>query len=252
MTVSKNPARSAALRFIAFALVVTLLCLLFGRAAIAFIDRRDSKNSTDADAGAHHVRVVIDAGHGGEDGGTSGGGLTEKDVNLAVAQSLYDILSAAGVECVMTRTDDRLLYDAYGDLSDYTGRKKVYDLRNRLRIANEHDGAVFVSIHMNFFSSKKYSGLQVWYSPNDKSSQTMANLVQSTVRNYLQPDNDRETKRAGSSIYLLNRIKSPAILVECGFLSNDDECARLADPAYRQKLALAMSEGILEFLQGQG
>lgn len=249
MSVSNKHARGAVLRFIAFAAAVTLLCLFLGRAAIMLTARRGADRDANADEG--RVRVVIDAGHGGEDGGTSGGGLTEKDVNLAVAESMYDILSAAGVECVMTRTDDRLLYDKYGDLSDYTGRKKVYDLRNRLRIAEEHEDAVFVSVHMNYFASKKYSGLQVWYSPNDASSRTLADTVQSTVRKYLQPDNDRETKRAGSAIYLLDRIRTPAILVECGFLSNDEECARLGDGDYRRSLALVMSEAVMEFLSGR-
>lgn len=241
---------SAVVKYTAIAIVAAILCVSLGRLAL-MLDRR-RRESAVVSTGAH-VRVVIDAGHGGEDGGTSGDdGTREKDVNLAVALLVRDMLSASGVGCVMTRTEDKLLYDAYGDLSDYTGKKKVYDLKNRLRIAGEHDDAVFVSIHMNAFSGKQYSGLQVYYSPNDPGSSTLAGLVQGTVRKYLQPENDRETKRAGSSIYLLDRIGTPGILIECGFLSNAEECRNLCDPAYRQKLALAISSAIVEYLAGAG
>lgn len=247
---TKSAAASAVVKYIAIALASAILCVTLGRLAL-MLDKR--RREASASAGGVPVRVVIDAGHGGEDGGTSGDdGTREKDINLEIATLVNDILSASGVSCVMTRTEDKLLYDAYGDLSDYTGKKKVYDLKNRVRIAGENPDAVLVSIHMNAFSSKKYSGLQVYYSPNDARSATLAGLVQGTVRQYIQPDNDRETKRAGSSIYLLNRVRAPGILVECGFLSNDEECKNLNDPAYRQKLALAISSAIMEYLAASG
>ncbi len=237
------------IKFIALTVVAALVCAALGRLSLMFERRRGVASS----AGSVPVLVVIDAGHGGEDGGTSGAdGTREKDVNLAVAKSVFDMLSASGVGCVMTRTEDKLLYDEYGDLSDYTGKKKVYDLKNRLRRAEENGDAVLVSIHMNAFSSKKYSGLQVYYSPNASGSAVLANLVQTTVRTYLQPENDRETKRAGKSIYLLDRIKTPGILIECGFLSNDEECGKLNDQGYRQKLALTISSAIWEYLAANG
>lgn len=247
----KNSAAvSSAVKYIAVAVAAAILCVTLGRLALYLDGRRQETAPVSSGAG---VRVVIDAGHGGEDGGTSGdSGVREKDINLAVAAIVNDILSASGVGCVMTRTDDKLLYDAYGDLNDYTGKKKVYDLKNRLRMAGEHEDAVLVSIHMNAFSGKQYSGLQVYYSPNDSRSATLAGLVQGTVRRYIQPENDRETKRAGSSIYLLNRIKTPGVLIECGFLSNAEECKNLADPEYQQKLALAISSAIMEFLAANG
>ncbi len=242
----KRAVISTVIRYALISVAAAILCFALGRLALGLGDRgRDA----DAAPGGDRVRVVIDAGHGGEDGGTSGSdGTVEKDVNLKIALIVRDILASNGVGVVMTREDDRLLYDAYGDLSDYAGKKKVYDLRNRLRIAEEHPGAALVSIHMNAFSGKQYSGLQVYYSPNDAESARLAGLVQSTVRSYIQPDNDRETKRAGSSIYLLNRIKSPAVLIECGFLSNAEECGKLNDPAYCQALALAISSAIMEFI----
>ncbi len=190
--------------------------------------------------------IVIDAGHGGEDGGASAAdGTMEKELNLAVAEILAQLLEAVGYDVRMTRTDDRLLYDLYGDLSDYTGHKKTYDLRNRLRFAREADAALFVSIHMNKFPQEKYSGLQVYYAAAE-GSRAVADAVQNTVKSCLQPGNSRQTKQAGSAIYLLNRIDIPAVMIECGFLSNEEELHRLQDAEYRRALALCIACAIAE------
>ena len=182
--------------------------------------------------------LIIDAGHGGEDGGASSeNGILEKDLNLQIAQNLSDIAGLFGYKTVMTRTADTMLYDLYNDLDDYTGYRKTYDLRNRLRLAKDMDGKIFLSIHMNKFPESQYNGLQVYYSPNHTDSQKIASFIQSYVRTYLQPENTREIKKATSSIYLLHRIQSPAVLVECGFLSNPEECAKLTDTQYRCQLA---------------
>ncbi|MBQ7940450.1 MAG: N-acetylmuramoyl-L-alanine amidase [Clostridia bacterium] len=195
--------------------------------------------------------IVIDAGHGGEDGGASGtDGTKEKDLNLLVAQSLADILTAAGYDVRMTRTDDRLLYDLYGDLTDYTGHKKTYDLRNRLRFTEEAGADLLISIHMNKFPQPQYSGLQVYYSPTAPESRTVAEVIRSYTKLYLQPENERETKAATSSIYLLHRIQRPAVMVECGFLSNEEELTRLKDEIYRRQLALVIACAAAESLSG--
>ena len=195
--------------------------------------------------------IVIDAGHGGEDGGASGAdGTTEKELNLLLADSVAEILSTAGYEVRMTRTDDRLLYDLYGELSDYTGHKKTYDLRNRLRFAQEANAGLLVSIHMNKFPDARYSGLQVYYSAAHPLSRTAASAVQSYARRYLQPQNTREIKRATSSIYLLHRSEAPAIMIECGFLSNDEELRKLKTEEYRRQLALTIACAIGESISG--
>lgn len=193
--------------------------------------------------------VVLDPGHGGEDGGcSSDSGAMEKDLNLLVASNVADILGAAGCPAVLTRSEDTLLYDMYGDLSDYTGKKKVFDLRNRLRFFEESGAGMLVSIHMNKFPDKKYSGLQVYYSKGSGESVSLADRIQNYTKTYLQPDNDRLTKAATSKIYLLSRSEKPAVLVECGFLSNDDECARLSDGTYRKKLSLCIAAAIIDQL----
>ena len=197
--------------------------------------------------------IVVDPGHGGEDGGASSdSGITEKDLNLKVSKLAFILLSAGGCDARLTRSDDRLVYDMYGDLGDYSGQKKTYDLRNRVRYANEAGADVFVSVHMNKFTQPQYRGLQVYYSPNDDRSQIFAENVRRTVKKLLLPDNERQIKRSTSSIYILNSLDIPAILVECGFLSNPDELADLTDPAYELSLAACVSSAIENTLAESG
>ena len=196
--------------------------------------------------------VVIDAGHGGEDGGaSSAAGLLEKDVNLSVSFALRDLFEAAGVPVVMTRIEDKLLYDRN---VDFQGRKKVLDLAARRIIAEKTaetaaaggGASLFISIHMNAFPAPQYSGMQVWYSTGDPLSKDVADSIQ-TASTALMPDNHRKTKAAGSNIYLLDRIQSPAVLVECGFLSNPEEADRLSNEGYRQALAAVIYAGTTKF-----
>ena len=183
-------------------------------------------------------RVVLDAGHGGEDGGASSAdGILEKELNLSVAFLLRDLLQANGIEVVMTRTSDTLLYDKN---ADYQGRKKALDFAERLRIANEVPDSVFVSIHMNTYPRADCNGLQVWYSQNHPSSKAIAHALQDSVRTHLQHSNHRDVKAAGSNIYLLKQLQSPAVLVECGFLSNEEEASRLCDTNYQRALAFSL------------
>lgn len=204
---------------------------------------------TNANAGAStspYTTVIIDAGHGGEDGGASStAGLVEKDVNLDIAKKLAEMLRASGVNVVMTRDDDRLLYDRG---VDFHGRKKKLDMAARLNIMQKQENAIFISIHMNAYTSPKYSGLQVWYSQNHADSEVLANIIQANNKALLQPQNDRKTKGATSAIFLLNEAQCPAVLVECGFLSNQAEAAKFEDDVHRRTVALLLYSSILEFL----
>lgn len=192
------------------------------------------------------TRVVLDAGHGGEDSGAqSAAGLYEKDVNLAVAFCLRDYLEAAGIPTVMTRTQDRLLYNP---TDSYRGKKKILDLAARLEIARSVPDSLFVSIHMNSFPQAKYSGIQVWYSPADPESARVASGIQTQALR-LAPDNRRKPQAAGSNIFLLDRLDSPAVLVEGGFLSNPEEAARLGTEAYRRRLAFVLFLAIMQEMQ---
>ena len=191
--------------------------------------------------------VVIDAGHGGEDGGAvSKTGVVEKDLNLSIAMQLCQLLTANGINVVMTRTDDRLLYDR---TIDYKGRKKSLDLAARLQIAEKIENCVFVSIHMNAFPQSKATGLQVWYSANNERSKLLAEEIRSTVVERLQPDNYRAIKKSTSSIYLLHHLSIPAVLVECGFLSNPEEAELLASKDYQAQLAFTLFFAVNEAIR---
>ena len=190
--------------------------------------------------------IIIDAGHGGEDGGATGtNGVLEKDLNLTVSGMLADLLRGAGYTVVQTRTEDRLLYDE----GTKKGHKKQGDLENRVKFTEKYPNSVLISIHMNTFPLPSCTGTQIWYSPNDPASIEWAKSLQASVKEHLQPDNNRKIKAATSAIYLLRHATNPAILIECGFLSTPAECERLCDGAYQQALTLTLFAAITAKIQ---
>ena len=191
--------------------------------------------------------VILDAGHGGEDGGAVGvNGVFEKDLNLEMSKTMAALLRSMGARVIETRTEDRLLYTEEENIKGY---RKVYDLRNRLKIAEANEDAIFISLHMNRFTDPKYSGMQIYYSKNRAESRVLADTLQSSVREHLSPDNNRKTKGAGESIYLLDRAENIALLVECGFLSNPEECEKLCTEDYRKQLSFVLVCGIINYIE---
>lgn len=189
---------------------------------------------------------VIDPGHGGIDGGAVGvSGSLEKDINLSVAAILSDLMRVMGYSAVMTRTDDRLLGE------DTSERRKLEDLRNRVDFVKNYENALFVSIHMNKFPLEYCHGLTVYYSANDSESEALATSVKSATVKYLQPDNSRPMKKATSALYVLDRATVPAILVECGFLSNTEEEQKLLDVNYQKMLAMTLASGLSEYAESK-
>lgn len=191
--------------------------------------------------------VIIDAGHGGPDGGTSAeDGTLEKNINLQIAVKLDEFLKSMGIETVMIRSEDISVHDDYAKT---IREKKISDIKNRLSVIENTDSAVFVSIHQNHFSQSKYSGLQVFYSKNNQESRSLADFVRQSVITSLQPENSREIKESGSDIYLLYHATVPAVMVECGFLSNYEEAQKLKDEEYQRKLAFLIALGITDFIK---
>ncbi len=235
---------------IAFILISSLfICILSYFFGSFYLPSPTCEVSSDIDL-INYTTVIIDAGHGGEDGGTSSAnGLIEKDVNLSIARILCDMLKASGINVVMTREEDKLLYDRN---TDYHGRKKKLDHAARLNIMKDIENAVFISIHMNSYTDPRYSGLQVWYSQNFSDSIRLADLIQDNNKKMLQSENTRRTKAATSAIFLLNEATCPAVLVECGFLSNSVEAAKFAGDEYRQQISFMLFCSILDFLQNRG
>lgn len=226
---------------ICIALFVAILCLI-----IIFFAPESSDTQVDNQEAPTTPTVIIDAGHGGEDGGTqSKEGMLEKDVNLDIALRIKKLLENQGINVILTRDTDTLLYDRN---TDYKGRKKLLDAQARLSIGENNPDAIFISIHQNAYKDPQYSGLQVWYSGNNKDSVNLAQAMQDNVKSKLQPDNNRQIKLAGTNIYLMEHIQNPAILIECGFLSNPTEAQKLSDNTYRQNLSQVICDAAIEYL----
>ena len=190
--------------------------------------------------------IVIDAGHGGEDGGTqSADGILEKDINFKISLKLEKKLKDEGFDTVMVRDSDKLIYD---DNCTNMRSKKSSDIHNRLDIMKKYADCIFISIHQNYFTQSKYSGAQVFHRPEHEQSRTLAESIQKSIVNSIQNDNTRQIKSCTSDVYLIHNAVSTAVMVECGFLSNPEEAEKLNDDAYQQKMALAIAEGLKNYL----
>lgn len=187
--------------------------------------------------------VVIDAGHGGKDGGTIGiDGSIEKAINLSIALELYDFLMVSAINSDLTRSGD---YEMY-----YSGEERnKSDLYNRLDYINSKSNAVLISIHQNNFQNENEWGTQIWYSENDDKSKIFADKILNSIKQNLQNDNKRENKPSGDDYYLLYKASVPSIMIECGFMSNAEENEKLQDIEYQKKLAFSILCGICEDVQ---
>lgn len=187
--------------------------------------------------------LVIDAGHGGEDGGAvTASGAKESSVNLAIAQRLDMIMGLYGVPTVMLRSTDASLHSAGANT---IREKKVSDLHNRTEKINGVENGILISIHQNSFSDSRYKGAHVFYAKTEKSQQ-FAEQTQEILRE-LDKGNERVAALIYDSVYVMNHINCPAILVECGFLSNPEEALLLQTPKYQLELATALAASYLQF-----
>ena len=195
------------------------------------------------------VTVVIDAGHGGEDGGaTSVSGVLESQINLEIAQRMDDFLALVGYQTVMVRDRDTAIYDASAST---ISEKKVSDLKNRVKLVNSTVHPLLLSIHQNLFTNSQYAGAQVFYAKTDGSKE-LAEQTQRLLIDTVDPGNHRQAKPA-DTVYLMNNIQCTGILVECGFLSNRDEDLRLQNPGYQKKLTVAIGGSIATWVhEGYG
>lgn len=241
-----NYYNAKALKFILFAAVLSAIVLIFSlKNLIGISDLYVKSFSEQIPLG--NINIIIDPGHGGEDGGATVDGVMEKDLNLAISRNLSCFLKLSGYNSQMTREDDILLYNAGQE-----SRKKYYDLENRVKFANNFENAVFLSIHQNKFEIPKYKGLQVYYSPNTPESSRFAQIIQSNAQRFLAPDNQRQIKKADNKIRVLDKLHIPAVLVECGFLSNYEEAQMLSDDDYQKKLAFMIFISTIQFLNENG
>jgi N-acetylmuramoyl-L-alanine amidase len=190
-------------------------------------------------------RVVVDAGHGGEDPGAVSGysGVSEKEITLKIAFFLRDLLEKDGYHVVMTRTEDVLQYKA-GTERIFDKRKQ--DLTRRKKIMDD-EGDIAVSIHLNQFSQTQYSGAQAFYPPDSAKSQELAICIQKALKEHADPANNREALVKEERIIIFRDLKTPTALVECGFLSHKEEERKLGTEEYQKRLAEAIKKGIDDY-----
>ena len=221
--------------------MITVITACF--VVMALVNEQNSVDVSNLEDESSDKIIVLDAGHGGEDGGAvSSSGVVESDINLQVTEKLKDILSLNGYKIVMTREDNSDLADK--SIETISGRKKS-DMHRRLDIYNSHIQNVAISIHQNIFPADSCKGTQVFYSTQTQSGKVLADNITDTVKKYLQPENQRLSKPTSGSIFLLDNAKIPAVIVECGFLSNSEELKQLCDQDYQKKFSYCVFLGLL-------
>ncbi|MBW9145132.1 N-acetylmuramoyl-L-alanine amidase CwlD [Clostridium sp. CM027] len=225
-------------------LVAIIIVIIVGMVGFIGVNLSFSKETMNASKG--NKKILIDAGHGGMDGGTSSqNGTVEKDINLSIAKKLKESLKKAGYEVVMTREEDTGSYSKSGTIrSNYNE-----DLKNRCDLKKSSNCDMLISVHLNYFSQSKYYGAQVWYS-DYKDSVTLASTIQKNLRVDLDPNNKRIQKPAKNA-YKLLRVNDnmPSVIVECGFLSNNEEEQKLKSDEYQRKIADSISKSVDEFFK---
>ena len=188
--------------------------------------------------------IIVDAGHGGEDGGAiANDGTLEKDLNLEISLKLNDVLSTFGYKTIMIRNSDTDLHTSGNSIRE----RKVSDIRNRFDIMKKSGNSLYISIHQNKFSDTSVCGAQTFYSPNNDESKILADFIQKSIASQLQKGNDRVIKKSGTDIFLLYNATKPTVMVECGFISNASDLNNLKDTKYQNEMALSIAMGILNY-----
>ena len=230
---------------IIFGLIMYLTSIIAGSAVLFSVLDANAYVNTNASVEEGKV-IIIDAGHGGEDSGAiASDGTMEKDLNLSIAMELGTMLNEKGYTVVYTRTSDKMLYSEDENIK---GMRKLSDLKNRCKLADQYEDVIFVSIHINSYGSENCSGLQVYYKDKDENSRALAQFIQASTKNNLQPNNNRVIKN-GKDIYVLNHCPSDAVLVECGFISNPTEAKKLSEKEYQNQLSFSILCGIIEYIE---
>ena len=193
--------------------------------------------------------LIIDPGHGGEDGGAvAGDGSKESEINLAVSLKIEELCGFLGLNSVMTRTSEKL---DYPETADTIRKKKVADQKARIELINSMPNAVLISVHQNMYPSKSPAGAQALYSKN-QGSKELAELLQDNFSTYLTSDNKRSAAQISGDIYLMKKAECTAVLVECGFISNPNELALLKDAEYQKKIASVIMSSYTQFISETG
>ena len=188
--------------------------------------------------------IVIDAGHGVPDeGAQSSNGTTEAETNLKIALKLQNLLEQSGSTVILTRSDENAIYDID---SKTLKQKKISDIHNRVKIGNESSADIFVSIHLNKIPQEQYWGWQCFYKEGNEQSQKLAKTLQANLNEAIQKENKRVAMKL-ENVYIIKHVEIPISIVECGFLSNQEEEKLLLDDTYQNRLAWGIYNGIIDY-----
>jgi len=193
--------------------------------------------------------IIIDAGHGLPDSGASSfNGTTEEAINLSIALKLQKVIEQSGAKVILTRSDENGIYSTN---STSIRNKKVSDIKNRVEIGNNSNADIFVSIHLNKFSgSSSYKGWQTFYQKENENSTLLANKIQENLNKNIEQDNNRKVMPL-TNVYIMDNVKIPTVIVECGFLSNPEETENLKKDEYQNKLVWGIYLGIQDYFSNE-
>lgn len=217
---------------------IELVVLLLVLAGLIMLSKNLQKMVSSGNVTAQNKVIVLDSGHGGDDPGKIGvNQAKEKDVNLKIAKKIKKRLEKKGWRVVMTREKDIMLGDPEA------GNRKIHDMKARVELINKTIPQAAVSIHQNSYQDEQIHGAQVFYYSHSEEGKRMAEVMQKALLK-VDADNTRQAK-ANDTYYLLKRTEVPTIIIECGFLSNPEEAAKLIDSEYQKNMADAIVEGII-------
>lgn len=226
--------------YIAIFITVAMLCAMI---AVAHITNKAVNVYVQNKPIENRTCIIIDAGHGGIDGGAvSCTGVEESKINLEIALRLNDLMHLLGIKTYMIRSEDVSIYTS----GETIAAKKISDLKQRVKIINEMPNAILISIHQNYFGDPQYSGAQVFYNDDNE----LAEQLQTAFVNCLNPGSNRKVKKS-SGIYLMEHVQCPAALIECGFLSNNLEEAKLRNQEYQKKICCVISSVVSCYIYNQ-
>ena len=210
-------------------LIVFMICIAF-----TFVVSRMTRYVSMKETAGETVQYIIDPGHGIPDGGAvASDGTTEQELNLAIAQKVEKLLKSKKISVILSRSDENSIYTE----GETVHAKKVSDIRNRIALASKYENVPLISIHLNTFPDRSVSGTQVFYKDGDDTSRLLAQRLQDAFNQQLQEDNAKVIKPISKNVYLFSHVENPSILIECGFISNDDELKKLKTEEYQNKIA---------------
>lgn len=221
-----------------------ILCSII---SFSFVNQHLTKSELVSSTPVTNHVVILDAGHGNPDGGAtnSSGEIIESNLNLQIVLKLQNLLESSNCTVVLTRSDENGIYETD---ANSIREKKISDMKNRVKIANNSNAEIFVSIHMNKLNQTQYSGWQTFYKPDDECSKSLAQKIQTNLNSFMKIENNRQIKPI-SGIYLSKNVEIPLTIVECGFLSNYEESNLLKTDNYQNNLAWSIYTGIMDYFK---